>query len=564
MNPRLTAENISVRFGRNTVFSDLSFTLSAGELLVIIGSSGSGKTTLGRLLVGQLAPDSGSVTVSPGTKRLMIEQQDHFFSLAGQRSTYYGQRYENQGMENCPTVKEFLQKQIRGTAGADIPVCANTGNGTIDEPSRFIAPEIKNETGMPHPRFEGRLESLPRDISNALHQMNIENIADRKLLQLSNGERKRTQLAAALLQQPDLLILDQPFVGLDVQSRTNLQTQLAGLKNSGVTIVIICDIESIPADADAVLELNAGKIVQLVSPEKFNAQAGVPAPHLRRESCGADIPVCPAQAGMPAPPAQPDEQLFELLPPVPENFKTIVGMKNVSVQLNGKQILRNINWTVRAGEQWALTGHNGAGKTTLLSLITADNPQGYANELVLFDRRRGSGESIWEIKKRIGFVAPELHLYFLRGSGIFNTVPGLDGAAHKAHDSLTCIDVITSGFRDEIGFSSPADDHQLYIAQTWLSIFELEPLRNRLFIQTSLGEQRSLLLARALVKSPALLILDEPCQGLDAAQTRRFIALLDAVCRKLNTTMIYVSHRREEIPACVTKQLILKDGRSVQ
>jgi molybdate transport system ATP-binding protein len=215
---------------------------------------------------------------------------------------------------------------------------------------------------------------------------------------------------------------------------------------------------------------------------------------------------------------------------------------------------------VKAGEQWALLGHNGAGKTTLLSLVTADNPQGYTNDLVLFDRRRGSGESIWDIKNRIGFVSPELHLYFLRGEGIFNTIPGLQSKPHSHYDALTCMDVIISGFRNEIGFASQPTDLQRDLAERWFPALGLSHLTDRLFIQASLGEQRALLLARALVKSPSLLILDEPCQGLDDEQTQRFVNLLDQLCKHLNTTMVYVTHHRNEIPPCVSKVLELEGG----
>lgn len=473
----LKAENLGVHAGRITILNPISFVLERGESMAITGSSGSGKTTLGRVIAGLQPPSCGTLTVQPNLRRMMIQQQDHFFALAGRRSTYHGQRYENQGMENCPTVEEYLRKQT----GTD-----------------------------------------PSEISQTLE---IGHIAGRKLLQLSNGERKRTQLAEALLQKPDLLVLDQPFTGLDLHSREILNRLLQQMMNRGVSLVIICDAELIPSGIQKIVELKTDRVKTVMSAA--------------------------------------DDALFELLPSPDESFDEIVAMRNVHVELNGKAILQEINWQIKPGERWVLQGHNGAGKTTLLSLITADNPQGYTNDLILFDKKRGSGESIWEIKRRIGFVSPELHLYFLRGSGIFNTVPGLNETPHEVYDSLTCLDVITSGFRDEIGFSSPPDDHQRHAALTWLSILQLDHLHDRLFIHASLGEQRELLLARALVKSPSLLILDEPCQGLDAGQIRRFTALLDQICIRLHTTMIYVTHRDEEIPACANQRLVLRNGKTV-
>jgi len=255
------------------------------------------------------------------------------------------------------------------------------------------------------------------------------------------------------------------------------------------------------------------------------------------------------------------ESYFATLPVADDaGFELAVRMNKVTVVHGEREILKNIDWTVRKGERWALMGPNGAGKTTLLSLITADNPQGYVNDLTLFDRRRGSGESIWDIKQRIGYVSPELHLYFLRGKGIFNTIPGLEKSLPTGGSLLRCDEVITSGFNEQVGFSASHSDFQKKAVRTWFSILQLEHLADSIFAEASLSEQRLLLLARALVKLPALLILDEPCQGLDAHQTRRFTAILDVICRHLDTTIIYVTHYQEEIPQSVTQQLQLENG----
>jgi molybdate transport system ATP-binding protein len=371
-----------------------------------------------------------------------------------------------------------------------------------------------------------------------MQQMQITHLSGSRLLQLSNGERKRTQLAAALLQKPGLLILDQPFVGLDAQARSKLEELLEKQTEAGLSLVIICDAAHIPAGIHQVLELREGMINQCTSRETY-----VPSIHKNETGSGKT-----------------DDRLFSVLPAPEEKFTDIIRMNQVNVTIGGKKILKNISWQVKNGEQWALLGPNGAGKTTLISLITADNPQGYTNDLVLFDRKRGSGETIWDIKKHIGFVSSELHLYFMRGAGIYNTIPGLSEKAAAKYDSLSCMDVLLSGFRDEIGFTSSPTDRQRKIAETWLSILELDHLKKRLFIQASFGQQRSLLLGRALVKSPSLLILDEPCQGLDRHQTSYFIRLLDALCTRLNTTLIYVTHIKEEIPSCMNKMIMLENG----
>jgi molybdate transport system ATP-binding protein len=381
------------------------------------------------------------------------------------------------------------------------------------------------------------LQQTAENLDGVMELLNIAHLKNSKLMMLSNGERKRTQLAEALLHHPDVLVLDQPFVGLDVQSRQNLSQQIGELHNSGKTIVLICDALHIPEEIDWVLEMGHGRISRWIPRSEYNPkEEQVDSPEMM-------------------------ESYFSVLQKSDDaEFELAVRMNKVTVVHGEREILKNIDWTVQKGERWALMGPNGAGKTTLLSLITADNPQGYVNDLTLFDRRRGSGESIWDIKQRIGYVSPELHLYFLRGKGIFNTIPGLEKSLPSGGNTLRCNDVITSGFNEQIGFSASHSDFQKKTVKTWFSILQLEHLADSKFAEASLSEQRLLLLARALIKLPALLILDEPCQGLDAHQTRRFTAMLDVICRHLDTTIIYVTHYQEEIPQSVTQLLQLENG----
>ncbi|MGV8092043.1 MAG: ATP-binding cassette domain-containing protein [Mangrovibacterium sp.] len=498
-NELIRLENISLRNGLSYILRDIHLILKQGESLAVTGNSGSGKTSLAKILAGLDYPSGGILSVRPGLKRVMVHQQDQFMSLSGRRSTYYGQRYENQGMENTPTVLDYLSK-------------------------------VQEKTDP---------FSTDNSLTSIMQKMQIDHLSQNKLLQLSNGERKRTQLAAALLQEPDLLILDQPFVGLDTASRLNLADLMEKLMKVGISFVIICDPKHIPSGVHQVLELSGGMVNQYTSREKY-----IPSDHKHEKED-----------------EETDDRLFHILPEPEVKFNDIVRMNRVNVTIGNKEILKNISWQVKSGEQWALLGPNGAGKTTLLSLITADNPQGYTNDLVLFDRKRGSGESIWDIKKKIGFVSPELHLYFLRGAGIYNTIPGLKAKTTAKYDSLKCLDVLLSGFRDEIGFASIPTDLQREIAETWLSILKLDHLKEHLYVKASFGQQRSLLLGRAMVKSPFLLILDEPCQGLDHNQAHYFIRLLNMICVRLNTTLIYVTHLKEEIPPCVNKMIILDEGR---
>jgi len=208
-------------------------------------------------------------------------------------------------------------------------------------------------------------------------------------------------------------------------------------------------------------------------------------------------------------------------------------MRDVTVSYGDVAVLQNINWTIRAEESWALLGPNGSGKTTLLSLILGDHPQAYSNDITVFGHRIGSGDSVWELKQKIGWVSPELHLHF--------------------PDAVTCLEAVESGFRDTIGLYEEPMPAQRREALHWLRRFGLNAQVDMPLFELSAGLQRTALLARALVKRPALLILDEPCQGLDADHRALFLRTLDSLLRTGRETAIYVTHQEREIPASIRR-----------
>ena len=224
-------------------------------------------------------------------------------------------------------------------------------------------------------------------------------------------------------------------------------------------------------------------------------------------------------------------------------YDIIVAMENVTIAYGDKTILKNVNWKVKQGERWMLLGANGAGKSTLLSLINGDNPQAFANKIILFDQKKGCGESIWDIKKKIGFVSPELFQYFPMES--------------------SCLQVIESGFYDTLGLYRRSGEKKAALCYQWMQVLEIDEFAGALFKNVSVSIQRLCLLARALVKNPPLLIFDEPCQGMDDEQQERFRYLIDAICEKSNVSLIYVSHYESEKPSCVTRMLKLDQGRVV-
>ena len=205
---------------------------------------------------------------------------------------------------------------------------------------------------------------------------------------------------------------------------------------------------------------------------------------------------------------------------------------------NRVRALNGVSFTINKGEFCAIVGTSGSGKSTLLSLICADNPQSYACDISLFGRKRGTGESIWEIKKHIGYVSPEIHRAYLK--------------------NMPAIDIVASGLHDSVGLYVRPKPEQRVVCEHWMNVFGIEELKDRSFLQLSSGEQRLVLLARAFVKEPDLLILDEPLHGLDDNNRKLVKGIIDTYVRKEGKTLIMVSHYEEEFPTCITHSLRLK------
>jgi molybdate transport system ATP-binding protein len=218
-----------------------------------------------------------------------------------------------------------------------------------------------------------------------------------------------------------------------------------------------------------------------------------------------------------------------------DHHKRLVSLQGVSVKYGQTMVLDNLSWTLNSGENWAIIGPNGSGKTTLLSLIAGDNPQAYSNQIYLFGRRRGSGESIWEIKQKIGLISSEFQIRYRK--------------------AITTFEVVLSGFFDSVGLYRHSSPAQREIARQWMVLLRIGDQADRRFNTLSYGLQRLALLARAMVKSPLLLILDEPCQGLDRPTRRVMMELLDYIGRRTTSSIIYVSHHQQERPACITHVL---------
>ncbi|HKH63370.1 MAG TPA: ATP-binding cassette domain-containing protein [Flavitalea sp.] len=481
----LKANEISVKLYGKNILSKISFTIHQGEQWAITGPSGSGKTTLLRALTGRQF-FTGHLTIhgndsAVGQNLVFVEQQHYFRNLSNTNYFYYQQRFNSHDAEDAITVKEYLHAALSNSS-----VSAN-------------------------------------DKKKWFELFNIKELLPKRLIQLSNGENKAIQVVKALLQQPTFLLLDNPFTGLDVKRRGEFETLLNEVSLSGVHIIMVVSASYMPFFITNVLSLSAGNgTTRSINPQQWN--------EMHRTALDA---------------VSFDHNLLNELTVnnTEDKFEFAVKMKNVNIQYDRK-ILNNITWEVRKGERWSLSGPNGSGKSTLLSLVNADNPQAYANDIWLFDRKRGTGESIWDIKKQTGFMSPELHVYFEK--------------------SNTCFEIVASGLFDTIGLFRQTSDEQSGLVRKWMRLLKIEKLTTKFLHQLSNSEQRLVLLARALVKNPPLLILDEPCQGLDEDQVMLFINIINEICLSANKTLIYVSHYKAEVPPCVTKFICLENGKIIE
>lgn len=329
-HPVLHISDLNLTYQHKLIFKDLEWTIQKGENWLLSGESGSGKTTLAKLVAG-IEQGEGNLArnFDPGSdlpaRALYVESWYQFKNVEGVANFYYQQRYTSQQAKETITVK------------ADLSL-------------------FGKENGI------SLLDAEP-----VLEALNYSSLIDSQLIELSSGERKKLQLIKALWLRPQLLIIDQPYTGLDAASRQNLNILLDDAAADGVTLILIGNDRELPASINCFANLRNGKIVRS-SAQDFRSELSIK--QVR---------------------AVPD---FLQISPV-YSSRQIVRMVNVNISYGGKKVLENINWEVTAGEKWLLNGPNGSGKSTLLSLINGDHPQSYANELYLFGNKRGSGESIW-------------------------------------------------------------------------------------------------------------------------------------------------------------------------
>ncbi len=465
-------KNCSFVIARNKFLKIEDLQLPDTGCVAFVGSNGSGKTSLARALSRELVIASGKacIDVKLDIARISFEKQVQIIA-------------DDYKLRNSDNASEAELYGI--TSRALIESCCKSSDQVV--------------------------EAL-------CNRLDITKLLDLPYYVISSGEGRKVMIARAILANKNVLIMDAPFDGLDVNTRKDLMNIFYELYLSNRLIILIVNrYDEIPHFADYVGIIDDCQLVKFGSRQQMSADLEF-----------MQMKNAESLANRAVPPAPHDAQVFDITDP-------IVEMQDVVVRYMDKIIINHLTMEIRRGEHWQITGPNGAGKSTLLSLITGDHPQGYSNSLKLFGVQRGSGETIWDIKKKIGFVSPAFHLAYRVNCSVLN--------------------VILSGYFDSIGLYDNPGDEKVLLARQWLSVIGLDTMANTPFKSLSFGQQRIILIARALVKHPPVLILDEPLQGLDSMSRLLVKRFVEYLMTSGSTQILFVSHHREDAPAGITNIL---------
>lgn len=341
-----------------------------------------------------------------------------------------------------------------------------------------------------------------------INEFGLRHRLDTSYLQLSTGESRKLLILQAIFQGIDLLVCDNPFDSLDIASCKALSHALMYLSQTGITVLLLLNNrQDIPVWVDNIAFIERGQ---------FSVIGKLTDDNTKKQLDGL-LTLAPDDIPWP----DTVKQLADY------QHKFLVELIQCTVCYGGVSVFENLDVSIKPLQHTLITGANGSGKSTLMQLITGDCPQCYSNNIHVLGYKRGSGESIWELKAQMGIVSAELHRQY--------------------RVSVDLLTVILSGFYDSIGLYQKPTEKQLAIATQWLEKIGLSAQKQQLFQQLSYGEQRLVLIARALVKSPYLLILDEPTQGLDELNRHRILNFLEHLAMQKHSTMLLVSHRQDEL-----------------
>jgi molybdate transport system ATP-binding protein len=493
---------VNLHRGGRQVLHDLDWRLRPGERWVLAGANGSGKTQLLKLVSGAVWPDP------PGSRRRRCTAPRRY-RLASASGHHPGPWLDQPlGVAERIAYLGPERQERYERYGWNFPVRAIVATGC----TRTDIPE------RPPTRAERRR------VSALLREFGIERLASRPFLTLSYGQRRLVLLARAVASAPRLLLLDELFGGLDPVHRARLQRWFEGPGAHLSWVLATHRLDEAPGSATHCVRLERGQLRR--------TRLAVASRSAERRARAA-VPAKPKAAAIRAAAAA-------VAPLPPRSLRNaLVAFEHVSVFVDWHPVLRDIDLAIAAGQCWVVHGANGAGKTTLLRAIWGDWPAARGGRI----RRRGiePGVPLEDFQRRCGFVAPHQH--------------GLQPPA------ITTLDVVVSGLRGTVGLASVATAVERRRARRSLAALDLAERAGDAFAALSWGTARRVLLARATVHRPRLLLLDEPCSGLDPAMRRRLRDDVDALLAR-GLTVVMSAHHRDEWPRRTTHELELRDGRA--
>ena len=460
MSDTIQLDGLTVDFDGRFQLSNIHWCIEPNQNWMITGTNGSGKSALAAVLAGAGEVVSGSLSGVPARVSLVS--------------------YEAQG--------ELIDAERRKD---DADILDVISEGT---PVQEIIDQVCQDTSL---------------AVQLVEQFGLTDLLNRSFRKLSTGETRKVLLVRALTSNPQLLVLDEPFDGLDANTHKMLAAHLESIVGQIPMVLVLNRFDECPDFITNIAYVDNGELQHQVRRDDESAYNDLyQLLHLKT----SDLQV---------PEADPVSDLPALDPTQP-----LVRITNAKIQYGDTVIFEDLSWTIEPNQHWQLTGPNGSGKTGLLSLITGDHPQCYVNDIFVFGFQRGQGETIWQIKQYIGYVSTALQWEYRVSTSLRN--------------------VIISGFFDSIGLYSKYTDRQRDIANQWLEVLGMRHRADDPFNKLSYGDQRLLLIARAMVKHPPLLILDEPCLGLDDMNRQRILALIERICAGSETAVLYVNHHPED------------------
>ena len=509
--PLISLENITVRLRDRPYLHNTSWQIHSNENWAVLGPNGSGKTTFARSLLGQVPIIRGNI------KYHFCGDVHQTYTVAADAMGYVAPELQREISER--ETRKDIYRELSGRRQEFTSVKKLIQNQAADTADRIHGAKRWGEVS---------------------EKIDIKALLERDVTSLTTGEMNKALIARALYKNPKLLILDEPFEGLDAPSRQSMADTIDTLARTGIQLILITHrFEEIVPSITHVMLLKEGQIFK-AGPKKAVLKTDI----IRRAY------------EMDKPSAQPDPQkLFSMLPrskvkmPPPagnttsENPQVLIRMQNVSAQYGSKRVLDEFNWVVKDGENWLIHGPSAAGKSTVLTLIYGDNLQAYANDIYLFGQKKGAGQSIWDIRAKIGFISSHLQL--------------------RQHQQTNAFEVICSGFFASNGLYRKCSPEQLTTARAWSRFLGIDALADQKFGRLSHGQRQLILLARAMVKSPIFLILDEPLQGLDIKNKSKLQNVFNYIGRQTSTNLIYVPDKEEEKLDCITHELQMKRGKAV-